>query len=161
MPISFKAIVPKPFNSKGFDQQLLEAMQELIDEADEEFAKTYKDFNHKPKFEKEVKDTGGEIVGSTLTSGEPSKDNPYPWVQRGTRVRRARMTPNFVPKTQPGVISSRSGQGGVLFVSKKLNLPGIEARNSEKEIGKIIGPRLFKKAQKALDKAAKLSGHAL
>lgn len=46
MPIIFKAIVPKAFKSKAFSQQLLEAMQELINEADKEFAKTYKDFWH-------------------------------------------------------------------------------------------------------------------
>ena len=161
MPISFKAIIPKPFKSQAFDRELLEAMQETVDEADKEFAKTYKDFNHKPKFEKDVRDTGSEIIGSVLTSGDPSKENPYPWVQRGTKVRRARMTPDFVSKTQPGVISSRSGRGGVMFVSKKLNLPGIEARNSEEEILKIIKPRLLKKAQRALDKATKASGHGI
>ncbi len=55
-------------------------------------------------------------------------DAVYGYVSGGTRVRRALMSPDFSPKTRPGALDSRPGSGGVVFVSRKLNLPGIEAR---------------------------------
>ena len=52
----------------------------------------------------------------------------YLFVNDGTRVRYATMTPDFAPKSSPGIIRSYTGRGGVAFISKKHPRPGIKAR---------------------------------
>ena len=58
-----------------------------------------------------------------------TEDPVFGYVNDGTRVRRALMSEDFSPKTRPGSLKSRPGQGGVVFISKDLALPGIEARD--------------------------------
>jgi hypothetical protein len=55
-------------------------------------------------------------------------DDIFRYVDEGTSVRYATMTPDFVPKTTPGSLNSGNGAGGVAFVSRKRPRPGIVAR---------------------------------
>ena len=52
----------------------------------------------------------------------------------GTSVRYATMTPDFVPKTSPNVLRSGPGAGGLAFVSKNVPNPGIEAREFDQSV---------------------------
>jgi len=160
MPITLKPIFPKAFNKNAI-KVLRQPIEEIIDEAEKEYGKTFKTFDHKPKFEKEIKVSDSAVEGSYLTSGEGSRENPYPFVARGTKVRYATMSKDFVSKTQPGVIGSGQGKGGVLFVNKNRPRPGIEDRRWEQDIAKKLGPRLNKKAAKALNEFVRQSGHKL
>jgi hypothetical protein len=160
MVARLKPILPKKYNH---DPKLLAvAIEETIDEADKQFARTYRTFSedHKPKFDKEVKVTESEIYGATLTSGDGSSDNPYPFLARGTKVRYARMTPNFISKTQPGVINSRRGRGGFLTMTAR-PLPGIESRRWEEDVARIQGPRLNSRLNKAMGRYVRKTGHAI
>ena len=159
MPATLIPILPKKF--KASPEELAKAIEETIDEADKQFARTYRTFQHKPTFEKNMKVSDAEIEGSVLTSGDGSKENPYPFVAKGTRVRYARMSPGFVSKTQPGLISSRRGRGGVIRVDKSKPLSGIEARRFEENIARIQKPRLNTRLNKALGRYVKKSGHAI
>ena len=60
----------------------------------------------------------------------------YRFVSEGTRVRYATMTPNFRAKTSPGIIRSRGGQGGVMFIRKDKPKPGIVARQFAETINR-------------------------
>ena len=160
MPVTLKPILPKPFNKAAL-KVLRQPVERTIDEAAALFEKTQATWEHKAKFKKTVKETAAKIDGSVLTSGDGSKEHPYPFVTRGTKVRRALMTPGFVAKSQKRIIGSGQGQGGVLFVSKRLSLPGIKAREFEEEIGEQMEPRLKAYAEDALSDFAKKSGHAL
>jgi hypothetical protein len=52
----------------------------------------------------------------------------YRYLDEGTRVRYAHMTPNFVPRTSPGSFNVGPKVGGVAFIDKSRPLPGIKAR---------------------------------
>lgn len=155
--IKFKQIEPAKLKVKDFESGFAELIKDTIDAADDEFAKTYASFSHKPAFRKTIKKT----EGSTLTSGEGSTDNPYPFVTKGTSVRYATMTPDFAPKTKKRVIGSGGGRGGVLYVDKRRPRKGIEAREFEETIAELMLPKFQKDGQKILDKSAKKSGHAI
>lgn len=53
----------------------------------------------------------------------------YSYVDLGTSVRYATMTPGFRPKTRVRTIASYKGQGGKMFVSRRHPHRGIQARN--------------------------------
>lgn len=157
----WKIIKPKKLKINAMFDELEKPVVETIDSADKEFAKTYSTWQHKPKFSKKLKVSKTKIVGSTTTSEKGSSDNPYPFVTRGTKVRRAIMSPNFKAKTKPRIIGSGGGRGGVVFISKKVDRPGIEKRDFEKEVAKIERPKFEKRATKAMKKARKVSGWAM
>ena len=60
------------------------------------------------------------------------------FVDFGTKVRRALMSRDFIAKTSPSRLASRRGRGGVVFISKKLRLPGIKARKFSEKIQKTM-----------------------
>jgi hypothetical protein len=153
-----------PILPKGYKhdiKELAKAIEETLDDADKQFAKTYRTWTRKPKFTKWMNANSDFIAGTITTPGEGSSENPYPFVERGTKVRYARMTNNFISKTQPGLISSRRGRGGVLRVDKTKPLPGIKARGWEEKIKKSQEPKLKKRINKALGRYVKKTGHAI
>lgn len=96
------------------------ATRQVADDALLLFEKTVATWTNKPLF----------TVEETRSSVKVGTDSPiYGYIDKGTRVRRALMSPDWISKTKPNVISSRSGRGKMLFVSRKLNRPGIQARN--------------------------------
>jgi hypothetical protein len=64
----------------------------------------------------------------------------YAFVNNGTIVRYATMTPDFSPKTHIRVIGSGSGEGGLMFVNRNYPQPGIEAREFDLEIAERRDP---------------------
>ena len=52
------------------------------------------------------------------------------------------MSPGWVSKTHPGNIVSGSGSGHVVFISRKIALPGIKARHFDKSIADELRPQL-------------------
>lgn len=81
-------------------------------------------WNHKVDFY--VK---SRISAKSITVSIYSDDVVFGFVEKGTGVRHAVMTRNFVPKTAPGWLGSRKGSGGVAYISPNITRPGIEARN--------------------------------
>lgn len=137
--------------------KIRDAMKEQGEEIDKQFAKTYDTWKHKPKFKTKFSESSSEIVISVTTTGKGSSDNPYPFVERGTSVRYATMTPDFSPKSQRGIIGSGPGSGGVLFINKNIPRDGIEAREFEDEIKNEEDPKFKKRIEKAMDEAAKVA----
>ena len=161
MSIKVIQIKASDLKVKAMWSELEQAVKEERDAADIEFSKTYSTWSHKPKFEKDFSSNSSQIIGSTLTSGDGSKDNPYPFVTKGTSVRYATMTDDFSPKSTKRVISSKGGRGGVLYVDKRKPRPGIEAREFEEEIAKREQPKFTKRMTAAMKKAASVSGHKI
>ncbi len=82
-------------------------------------------WNHEPEFIVETKKWGDRIIGRVYTN-----DDIYRYLDRGTKVRHARMHRKFERKTQPNVMTSGEGAyGEPEYVSRHYNGPGIEARN--------------------------------
>lgn len=160
MAITLKAIHPKVFNAAAIDV-FIKPVEETLDEAEKLYAKTYRTWSHKPEFEKSIEVSNGAIEGSYLTSGEGSKDNPYPFVARGTPVRYAQLSSDWVSKTQPGVIGSGRGRGRVIMINKNRPRPGIEDRRWEPDIAKKLKPGFNRKMKKAAHDFVVKSGHKL
>lgn len=108
------------FNARRHQQAVEQALDKaaLVVEAD--FQKSTATWEHKPVFNV-TREPGKRTIFTT--------DPQYNWINRGTRIRYATMTPDFIAKTKPGVLASGTGRGGVLFVSRKHPRPGIEARS--------------------------------
>lgn len=77
----------------------------------------------------------------------------YFFVNAGTKVRRAVMSDDFRPKSRPEYIGSNIGRGGVVFISKKINLPGIKARKFDKTIQEKWQKQFPITLQRAIDAA--------
>ena len=90
------------------------------------------------------------------------RDQIYSYINFGTDVRRALLTPDWVSKTQPGVIGSSPGQGLVVAVSRSFQFPGIKARNFDEAIAeRIYNDVLPRAAEKLADSLAKIFVEAL
>lgn len=161
MTSTFEVIVPKRFNEKEILKSLRTSIEDTVEEADREFYRTYATFRHQPDFEQSFDENSRQIEGVTETTGDGDSDNPYPFVERGTSVRYATMTNDFVAKTQPGVLSAGSGRGEVLYVDKRRPRPGIKARNKEKIVAQTMKSRFPKIVNANLAIGVKKSGHSI
>ena len=78
-------------------------------------------------------------AGFQVVTDGPSKDNPYPWVDEGTRgpyLIEAKNAPylafqsGFTPKTNPGSLTAGpGGRSGPMVYTKAVVHPGIKPRN--------------------------------
>jgi hypothetical protein len=159
----FNAVLPRKPNFRDYINEIEDALDDILDFADEQFEKTYSTWKrqHQPDFDRETKAGSRRVSGKLTTSGDGSRDNPYPFVTRGTRVRYATMTPDFQAKTTPRVIGSGPGRGGLLYVNKNRPRPGIEAREFEIVIQGQVDKKVPGIADKLIRKIAKRSGHGL
>jgi len=106
-----------------------------------DFDTTTRTWKNRPKF---------TIKRSKLRRLVYTNSDIYRFVSRGTRVRYAVMTDNFIAKTQPGVIGSRAGRGGLLAFTKR-PLPGIKARRFEPTIKQKWDKEFPRNVQRAID----------
>lgn len=145
------AIVPKGKGLSG------DAMARVIEntltgvalDVQVDFGVTVQTWSHKPAF---------NIKREKYKRTVSTPDQIYKYVTRGTRVRRALMSGDFRPKTRTGWIGSNKGRGGVVFISKRVNRPGIKARQFEETIQKKwkkLMPGIF---QRAIDAEVRTSG---
>lgn len=157
----FETIIPEPIDNKAMIARLVKLVKDETKLADRQFGLTYKTWENKPTFNQKVKESSKQIEGSTLTSDEGSKTNPYPFVTKGTSVRYALMTADFSPKSTPRIIGSKTGSGGVVYVDKRRPRPGIKARGYEPEIAKREQPKFEKRGEQAMKQVGKISGHSI
>ncbi len=128
MPIAVTTKQIKPKSKLWDDRQFRLGLQRVNKSTAQgmkrDYEKTVETWDEEIIFEQLTQTVGGDLIVIVGT------DNPvYGYVNDGTEVRRALMSPDFISKTRPGVLRARPGQGGVVFISKNLELPGIEARD--------------------------------
>jgi hypothetical protein len=111
-----------------------------------DFGVTTQTWDHQPAFA--VKSSTGERTVST-------SDAIYGYVNNGTRVRRALMSPGFSPKTRSRYIGSNKGSGRVLVVKSTINRPGIAAREFDKAIKDKWDKEFPRQMQRAIDSAVR------
>lgn len=157
--MKFKVIKPKSFKPDVFKADFEKAMEYQVQSFSNNYKQSYKTWKHKPYFQSKVYSTQDEIIGKTWTSGKASKQNPYPFIERGTKVRRALLSFDWQSQTKPGRLASRMGRGKVVFISKKVNHPGIKARNFTGIILKTYKKRYPERMSQVLISSAKKSGH--
>lgn len=86
---------------------------------------------------------------------------PFGWVDRGTRVRRAVMSRDWVSKTNPNIFASYAGRGRVVFISRKIKRPGIVARNITDRATRRVQPMAANHVRAALNEASYGAGIGL
>jgi len=120
----------KLFDDKAFRRDLQRINKNRAAKMKRDFQRTTKTWEHEVTFH-QLFDFDEEATAAIYT-----EDEQYGYVSGGTRVRRALMSPDFEAKTRPGALDSFPGRGGAIFVSSKLNLPGIEARRFPEAVEK-------------------------
>jgi hypothetical protein len=104
-----------------------------------------------PKFTADIR-RQGDLIGMEVQTDSTI----YGFLDKGTRVRRAIMSSDFVSKTTPGSLKTRRGRGGVVFISKKVNRPGIKARRFTETIAKDMETDAPKIIDEHISRAVKL-----
>lgn len=159
MVVLVKAVKATKLREDVFRLELLNELRKAGTAVKQDFDKTTRTWaGDKPKFETAVSlANGGPTLLVEPTGGKGAKK--WAWLDKGTKVRYATMTSNFVPKTQVRSLSSGSGRGGVAFVNKKRPRPGIEAREWSIVITEKWRTPMKRRMEKAMARAAKKSGH--
>lgn len=101
-----------------------------------------------PPFSARPADSGGTKRAYIGPTGDGARIWNY--LNRGTSIRYATMTPDFVPKTRVRNLRSGRGRGGVAYISRNRPRPGIKAREWTKVIKEERAPRFKRRIQQAL-----------
>lgn len=153
-----KAILPRRFNPNAFDDEFLKAADSTAKQTDRLFKRTHRTWNEqKPTWKKKLKLSDKELTWTVST------DNLiYYFLNNGTVVRYAAMTPGFQPKTKVRTLRSFAGSGG--FSHLRFNPPpgpsGIEGRFWDEEVEKRMKPIVFKRYESAMKAGVKRCGHS-
>lgn len=107
------------FNKRAVQEAERHALNESKNKALELYRKTTTTWNFPPQFSAKRTKTGWTIHVSDIR---------YRFLDYGTSVRYATMTPGFKPKTKVGVFYSYKGAGRKAYVDRKIKRPGIKAR---------------------------------
>jgi hypothetical protein len=156
--IKVTGIFPKRFKKDAFETEFLKAAEETSRATVKEFKKTHQTWQEqRPTWRRDVQSKFSGIVWQVDTS-----HLIYYFLNNGTDVRYAAMTPGFKPKTRPGFIGSTPGFGGFSHLNTR-NPPGpngIEGRFWDKAIKKKMEPIVVKRYEKAMKAGAQKSGHS-
>ena len=156
-----KAIKPSKMKQDAFRLAILTHMHIMERETKKEYEKTWSTWNSKPTAETliSLQDPGPTMVAGV--GGDGAAAQHWRYVNEGTSVRHAVMSSDWKSKTVPNVIGSFAGQGEVVFISKKINLPGIKARNFDKLIQEKMTPIFKDEMEQALRDGRDDCGHAI
>ena len=140
-----KAIIPKSLLLEP--EKLMKAINNAMDGAAEaarvDFYSTTDTFKTvKPKF---------RITKRRLNRIIATDNRVYGFLNDGTPVRYAVMSPDFRAKTKTGFIGSRIGRGRLVIISKKIKRPGIKPRKFAETIAKKWQKELPKIVQRSID----------
>lgn len=129
--------VADPTASQRFLNQLNLLMNKYASDASElllEPTRTWE--NHTVVFQREFKRDGVRLSHLVYTTNEI-----YSYLNAGTSVRRAVLSKDWKNKTAVRELKSGAGAGRVVFVGKKVNLPGIKARHWTEVVAEQLRPQ--------------------
>lgn len=149
---TFKRIGP-PF-ADGLIERMLDAVEKPLTNAGtksveirEDFMRTWRGPRPTPEFT--VYRDGDKAGVKVIVRGTGLGFMKWVWL-KGTMVRYAQMTDDFQPKTQPDVLVSRPGKGGLAYVDTSRPHPGIEDRRVKENAATVVSPILDSEAREAL-----------
>jgi hypothetical protein len=148
----FEVSAPK-LQKDAIRVRLLAANRKLAKKLQAEFEKTVKTWEGDvPEFVTDTSLTLDEGAAlSVILSGPEKGVKKWFWLNHGTSYpRHAVMSDDWKSKTTPGFVGSGPGRGEVVFISRKINLPGIEARGWSKIIMKQFRPEYRAEMKEAL-----------
>lgn len=150
--IKIEPVKPKQFKIPGIKGRLERMLSEeawIQIRMLQKVTRTWK--GAKPRFKREIEVDRGNMQMDILPYGSEKAVNKWRWLNDGTRVRHALMSPNWRSKTTPRTMGSRMGRGRMLFVSRKIRRPGIEAREWTQEAAERRTPKFIKKVERKFD----------
>jgi len=151
MKVEWEFIAPgEVFDVAAIQRELVAAVTKAIDEAEGYYEDVTATWDHDPDLERESGMSGNDYYDQV-----GSDDDPMEFLDDGTSIRYATMTPDFEPKTHPRQLSSVPGVGGVAYINPHIPRPGIEGRFWTDEIEEIIKPKLESNIDAAIDRATK------
>lgn len=124
--------IKKRFNTEGIRNSMMAILDSAANEVKKDLESITGTWTHKVDFRVEVRIFGGDAVARITT-----RDKIFHFINEGTRVRYALMSPDWKSKTAPGRLRSGSGRGRVLYIGKRKPWrksrkrwprPGIKAR---------------------------------
>ena len=144
MADSMRVIIPRePFlDGAAIVRAVENSLSEAAASAKRDFMATTRTWDSRPEFTIDSRPGVREVYTTS---------DVYGYLNAGTSVRRAVMVGGFRPKTRHRYIGSNKGKGGVVFVSKKLSLPGIEAREFDIAIAEKWNDKMPALLQRAVD----------
>lgn len=149
-----KAILKVPrgvfFDKVRWDHAMNTALDMVAENIRIDFQTTTRTWKGRPPFYIINKDDFTRFIGTD--------SDIYRFVSRGTRIRYATMSGDFMPKTRVGYIGSNKGRGGVAYISMMNPRPGIKARNFEEVIEDKWTKRFPQLVQRAINVEANLIG---
>lgn len=127
MVVQIDPIIPERLVNNRIPEQVYSVIQGVvvneIRQIEKEFGKGTSTWSSSSKPNWRLRITRGFAISGTCTTG----DTPFAYVEVGTRYRFRAMTPDFRPKTKPGVLGSGPGAGGPSHFVRR-PLPGIKGR---------------------------------
>jgi len=175
--VQVKVIKPEKLKDDKLRLTLLNALRKAGTPMKQDFVKTTETWEHKPKFEVTIslKQPGPSVSVGTedkiyeyVNDGTAGKGKgptyPIPKVPKVKGALRFRWggKGSYKSKTKPRVIGSTPGGPSGPWVSfKQVQHPGIKPRAFDKVIQKKWKPRFEQLMEKAMQDAAKASGHGI
>lgn len=160
--IGAKAILPGKFDPDAFSREIIKEADKLNKEFMKDFQRTVDTWDHKPVFKENVLVSQDLIVGHVRTAKifGRSPELIYYFISEGTKVRFAKMTQDFEPKTRVRVLDSFPGAGGLDSVDVRFPMPGIQGRKFNEAIADKHRARMRFRMRVAIVRGVKASGHA-
>ena len=146
------------FDLEGIKTRLRTALREEGSEMKVLMQKTTETWKHKPTFSKDVLYTQDQIGVNVTPDLTTLKGRVWMYLDGGTKIRWAVMSPDWKSKTRTGWLGSRKGRGRVLFAGRrymqKHNVrprPGIKARKWSEEVRKLRVPKFKARMKREFD----------
>jgi len=160
MTIFIKPLRPKkridPNVQQIYYSVMYAALRDFANKVIDDYYKIKRTWTNRPRHESILECDPSHPAVSVYFGAAGDDDAVKEWnfVNEGTRVRRAVMSKDWVSKSGVKHIGSKRGKGHVVFISKDISLPGIEARKFDEAISERWSPRWKNIVLKAM-KAAK------
>jgi hypothetical protein len=162
MAIIATAILPKPIDGKAMLAEMEKQLELYKPFMLHDFEQTTRSWTgEKPKFVIVKAIRASEMRLSVRVTGPEKGRRKWWYLEKGTRVRYAVMSKDFVAKTTTGQIYSVAGRGGAVHVSRAHPRPGIQARRWRETTKKRHEKTFPRWMEAVMPRAAAASGHAL
>ena len=152
MAFVVKSIKPQKMKLKQIRFEVLNALRKEGAVHVREYKDTVKTWTTKPTFGYLISTAQGDLM---VVSGPKDKGEIWGYLDKGTKVRHAVMSKDWKSKTSPGRWRSGRGAGRMVFVSRKIRLPGIKARGWTEDLSKRRKRPFQRNILKAVQRGAK------
>ena len=165
--IVLKPIPPPHLDVDEIRLEMLNALRKEAGEIRKALDKTTSTWSGaKPKFkDQSISLAGGNASVATTPTGDEKGVQKWVWLNEGTSIRWALMSPSWSSKTRPGRLHSGPGRGRVIIAGRRAmtarNIkprPGIEARKWDEALAKQRKRPFGKAMASAIKKGSEKAG---